>query len=159
MLKNKNVLYCSMNLVKSIEQYNDKSIFFCEPIKNNIMSDGNFIRILYSSQQFILNGIYLLINLNDITCEKFYSKYKCNFSISNHKDIIDNLKIIEENLLKKYKTNKIPSYKIYEQIKSGYIKIFTDVGNKSHSSFILKISGIWETQTNYGLTYKFLKIN
>ena len=55
MLKNKNVLYYSMNLVKSIEQYNDKSIFFCEPIKNNIMSDGNFIRILYSSQQFILN--------------------------------------------------------------------------------------------------------
>jgi hypothetical protein len=159
MLKNKNVLYYSMNLVKSIEQYNDKSIFFCEPIKNNIMSDGNFIRILYSSDQFILNGIYLLINLQDITCEKFYSKYKCNFNISNHKDIIDNLKIIEENLLKKYKTNKIPSYKIYEQIKSGYIKIFTDVGIKAHSSFILKISGIWETQTNFGLTYKFLKIN
>jgi hypothetical protein len=159
MLKNKNVLYYSMNLVKSIEQYNDKSIFFCEPIKNNIMSDGNFIRILYSSDQFILNGIYLLINLQDITCEKFYSKYKCNFNISNHKDIIDNLKIIEENLLKKYKTNKMPSYKIYEQIKSGYIKIFTDVGIKAHSSFILKISGIWETQTNFGLTYKFLKIN
>ena len=148
-----------MNLVKTIDQYNDKSIFFCEPIKNNIMSDGIFIRILYSNQQFILNGIYLLIDLNDITCEKFYSKYKCNFNVSNHKDIIDKLKQIEEDLLKKYNTNKIPSYKIYEQIKSGYIKIFTDVGNKSRCSFILKISGIWETQHNYGLTYKFLKVN
>ena len=148
-----------MNLVKSIEQYNDKNTFFCEPIKNNIMSDGNFIRILYSTHYFILNGIYLLINLHDITCEKFYNKYKCNFNILNHKDIIDNLKIIEEGLLKKYNTNKIASYKIYEQIKTGYIKIFTDVGNRSQCSFILKISGIWETQHNYGLTYKFLKVN
>jgi len=148
-----------MNLVKSIEQYNDKNTFFCEPIKNNIMTDGNFIRILYSTQHFILNGIYLLVNFHDITCEKFYNKYKCNFNILNHKDIIDNLKKIEEELLKKYNTSKIASYKIYEQMKTGYIKIFTDVGNRSHCSFILKISGIWETQYNYGLTYKFLKIN
>jgi len=148
-----------MNLVKSIEQYDDKNIFFCEPIKNNIMCDGNFIRILYSTKYFILNGIYLLINLHDITSEKFYSKYKCNFNISNHKDIIDNLKQIEEEILKKYNTNKVATYKIYEQIKSGYIKIFTDVGNKSYSTFILKISGIWETPHNYGLTYKFLKVN
>lgn len=147
-----------MNLVKSIEQYNDKNTFFCEPIKNNIMSEGNFIRILYSTQHFILNGIYLLINLQDITCEKFYSKYKCNFNISVHKEIIDKLKQIEEQLLKKYNTNKIASYKIYEQLKSGFIKIFTDVGNRSQCSFILKISGIWETQYNYGLTYKFLKV-
>ena len=148
-----------MNLVKSFEQYNDKNVFFCEPIKNNIMSDGNFIRILYSTQNFILNGIYLLVNLHDITCEKFYNKYKCNFNILNHKDIIDNLKKIEEELLKKYKTSKIASYKIYEQMKTGFIKIFTNVGNRSQCSFILKISGIWETQYNYGLTYKFLKVD
>jgi Zn-dependent M16 (insulinase) family peptidase len=123
------------------------------------MNEGNFIRILYSTQHFILNGIYLFINLQDITCEKFYSKYKCNFNISVHKEIIDKLKQIEEQLLKKYNTNKMASYKIYEQLKSGFIKIFTDVGNRSQCSFILKISGIWETQYNYGLTYKFLKIN
>ena len=148
-----------MNLVKKIEQYDNKSIFFCEPIKNNIMNEGNFIRILYSTEIMILNGIYLLINLNDINSEKYYNKYKCTFNILNHKEIIDNLKIIEEEILKKYKTNKTPSFKIYEQIKSGYIKVFTDVGNKQNCSFILKISGIWEKQNNYGLTYKFIKIN
>jgi hypothetical protein len=148
-----------MNLVKLIEQYNNKNVFFCEPIKNNIMNNGNFIRILYSTPNMILNGIYLLVNFNDITCEKYYNKYKCNFNISNHKDIIDSIKIIEEELLKKYKTNKIPSFKIYEQIRSGYIKIFSDIGNKQQCSFVLKISGIWETQQNFGLTYKFIKIN
>jgi hypothetical protein len=148
-----------MNLVKRIDQYNDECLFFCEPIKNNVMNDGNFIRILYSTENIVLNGIYLQINFNDLVCEKYYNKYKCSFNVANHKDIIDNIKIIEENILKKYKTNKLPSNKIYEQIKSGYIKLFTDISNKINCSFILKISGIWETQYNYGLTYKFIKIN
>ena len=148
-----------MNLVKLIEQYNNNNIFFCEPIKNNIMNNGNFIRILYSTPNMMLNGVYLLINLYDVFCEKYYNKYKCSFNILNHKDILDNIKFIEEEILKKYKSNKIPSFKIYEQIKSGYIKIFSDIGNKQQCSFILKISGIWETQQNFGLTYKFIKVN
>ena len=37
-----------MNLVKSIQQYNDNNLFLCEPIKNNIMNEGIFIRILYN---------------------------------------------------------------------------------------------------------------
>ena len=148
-----------MNLVKKIEQYNNDFLFFCEPIKNNIMNEGNFIRILYSSDIMILNGIYLLINLTDIICEKYYNKYKCNFNIYNHKEMIESLRIIEEDILKKYKTNKIPSHKIFEQLKAGHIKLFNDVGNLNSCSFILKISGIWETQSNYGLTYKFVKTN
>jgi hypothetical protein len=149
-----------MNIVKRIDQYDENNVLFCEPIKNNVINDGHFIRILYSTPHFTLNGIYFLITLYDIICEKYYLKYKCSFNINTHKDIIDNLKTIEEDILKKYEIkNKIPQFKIYEQIKNGNIKIFIDISNKSISNFILKISGIWETQFNYGLTYKFIKIN
>ena len=150
-----------MNIVKTIEQYDDNNIYFCEAIKNNIMNDGSFIRILYSTHHFVINGIYLYINLNDVSIEKFYNKYKCNFNISLNKDLINNLKVIEENVLKKIIiNNKIPQYKIYEQIKNGNIKVFCENNNiKITNLFILKISGIWETNTNYGLTYKFIKIN
>jgi hypothetical protein len=148
-----------MNLVKTINQYDNKNLFFCEPIKNNIMSEGNFIRILYSTQHLTLNGVYILVNLQDIVCEKYYNKYKCSFNFLNHKEIIDNLKTIEEGILKKYKINKPPSYKISEQIMNGYIKSFSDLGNRQNCSFILKISGIWETQLTYGLTYKFIMTN
>ena len=144
-----------MILVNTIEQYNNNNVFFCEPIKNNIMNDGNFIRILYSSENITLNGVYIAINLYDIICENYYNKYKCLFNVVTHKDIIDKIK----KMLKKYRTSKIPLFKIYEQIKSGYIKVFSDVTNRQNSSFILKISGIWETQHNYGLTYKFEKFN
>ena len=149
-----------MNIVKRIEQYDENNIFFCDPIKNNVMDDGTFIRILYSTEYFVLNGIYLLVTLNDITCEKYYSKHICSFNVVTHKDMINNIRIIEEELLKKVEIkNKVPQFKIYEQLKNGTIKIFNDVGNKSTCSFILEISGIWETQSNYGLTYKFIKIN
>ena len=148
-----------MNLVKTIDQYDNNNLFLCEAIKNNIMNDGNFIRILYSTQDFVLNGIYLLVELNDIVCEKYYNKYKCTFNVIYNKNVIDKIKIIEEEILKKYKTDKSPCYKIYEQMRSGYIKFFSDIEKSQCYSFILKISGIWETQHNYGLTYKFIKIN
>jgi len=70
-----------MNIVKTIDQYNDDCVYFCDPIKNNIMNDGNFIRILYSTPMFILNGIYLSISINQLTIEKYYNKYKCSFDI------------------------------------------------------------------------------
>jgi len=149
-----------MYLVKNIDQYDENNIFFCEPIKNNIMNDGNFIRILYSNKYFILNGIYLLLPFNDINSEKYYNKYKCLFNIVTHKDLIDNIKKIEENILRKLEFyNKTPQYKIYEQIKNGNIKIFCDDIPTSSCFFVLKISGVWETQNSYGLTYKFTKLN
>ena len=149
-----------MNIVKKIDQYDERYVFFCEPIKNNVMNDGNFIRILYSNHNFTLNGIYLLITLNDVLCDKYYTKYKCNFNPMCHKELINKLKNIEENLINKYNfVDKIPQYKIFEQIVNGNIKISNDIGNRSQCNLILKISGIWETQDKFGLTFKFVKIN
>jgi hypothetical protein len=151
-----------MHLVKKINQYNDNFVFFCDPIKNNIMNEGNFIRILYSTNNVTLNGIYLLINLKDVTCERYYNKYKCIFNTNVHKDLIEEIKLIEENIIQKFKDTssiKYPEFKIYEQFKNGFIKIFKEIQNKTNHTFILKISGIWETNSSFGLTYKFMKVN
>ncbi len=149
-----------MNIVKTIDQYDENYVFFCDPIKNNVMNEGSFIRIIYSTPNVVLNGVYILITLNDISCEKYYSKYRCGFNALAHKELIDNLKIIEDGLLKKVNIlQKIPQNKINEQLKNGNLKVFSEITNKTTCSFILKISGIWETQYNYGLTYKFIKVN
>ena len=71
-----------MNIVKRPDQYDESNVLFCDPIKNNVMNDGNFIRILYSTQWFTMNGIYLLMTLHDITCEKYYLKYSMMVSFS-----------------------------------------------------------------------------
>jgi hypothetical protein len=73
--------------------------------------------------------------------------------------MIDNIQLIEEGLLRKICIQgKIPQYKIYEQLKNGNIKVFSDTSDKIGNTFLLKIAGIWETETEYGLTYKFIII-
>jgi hypothetical protein len=148
-----------MNIVKTIDQYNEDFVYFCEPIKNNIMNEGIFIRILYSTPLFVLNGIYISINIVNSSIDKYYNKFKCTFDTTQYKDIIDKLKLIEEGLLQKVNINgKTPQYKLYDQVKNGIIKVFSDTFEKIGSNFLLKIAGIWETDTEFGLTYKFINI-
>lgn len=153
-----------MNIVKRLDQYNENYVYFCDPIKNNIMNEAKFIRILYSSPHFILNGIYLYIPLQDVVIEKYYNKYKCVFNIHDNRLLIEKLKVIEETILQKSNIkNKIPTFKIYEQMINGNIKIFnffppSSPPSTETNSFVIKISGIWETETNYGLTFKFSKL-
>ena len=148
-----------MNIVKTIDQYKDDNVYLCDAIKNNIMNDGVFIRILYSTSVMILNGIYLYIPIHDCSCDKYYNKYRCMFNTNTHQTLIEQLKMIEENILKKIVVNnKTPQLKINEQFNNGNIKVFEDICNNTECTFVLKISGVWETQYNYGLTYKFFTV-
>lgn len=148
-----------MNIIKNIDQYNEDYVYFCEPIKNNIMNEGNFIRIIYSSPIFVLNGIYIYILINYNSVDKYYNKFKCTFDTNKYKYVIDQIQIIEEGILKKANIiGKNPQFKIYEQFKNGNLKIFSDNIEKINNTFLLKISGIWETEYEYGITYKFLPI-
>ena len=62
--------------------------------------------------------------------------------------------------------NKMPQFKLNEQLRYGQLKIFYDTTNTSlnnslinkENAFLLKISGIWETDMHYGLTFKFIKV-
>jgi hypothetical protein len=153
-------MYTVKHIVKQLEQFNSNCIFLCEPIKNNIMNDGNFIRIIYSTENITFNGVYLLLIFNDMTYEKYYNKFKCIFNVNLYKNMLERIKVIEEEILNKYCIkNKIKQFKIYDQLKNGNIKVFGETTFKHNCHFILKISGIWETNMNYGLTYKFIKIN
>ena len=84
-----------MNIVKNIDQYNDDFVYFCDPIKNNIMNNGNFIRILYSTSLFVLNGIYLNIYINQLKINILGKapQYKIYEQISN-----GNIKIFSDNI-------------------------------------------------------------
>jgi len=149
----------NMNIVKTLTQFDDKNIYYCDPIKNNVINDGSFIRIIYSTPLFALHGIYLLIPLKDIVIENYYNKYKCSFQVDAHRGLIEQIQQIEESILKHANIkNKLPQYKVYEQFKNGNIKIFSDALTAENNLFMLKISGIWENTLYYGLTYKFLKI-
>uniref|UniRef100_A0A6C0BUR3 Uncharacterized protein n=1 Tax=viral metagenome TaxID=1070528 RepID=A0A6C0BUR3_9ZZZZ len=150
-----------MNIALNMSQFNINNIYFCDPIKNNVVSDGLFIRLIYSTDFFVTNGINVFVQLYDVVIEKFYNKYKCSFNLINNKNMIEHIQQIEENILKNINIkNKIIQKTIYEQLRVGNIKIFTENIDKTNNClFILKISGIWETDTQIGLTFKFSKIS
>ena len=93
--------------------------------------------------------------------EKYYNKYKCQFSISDNSEVINQLCQIENMiLLKNTIPNKTPQCILSQQLRSGFMKLFADNNSTfpSNMKFILKISGLWENSCEYGITYKFIPV-
>lgn len=150
-----------MNISIPIDNYNDQHLFFGEPIKNNVINNSVFRRIIYSNDFVSLNNIRLIFELNNISVKKFYNKYRCFINNSNDKHIQD-IRLIENSILMLLDIKKKPIFSITQQIKEGNIKIFSETeieGKHNFLNLVLKISGIWESEYEYGLTFKFLYTN
>jgi len=153
-----------MNIVIDIDEFNKDYIFLQEPVKNNIIDDSKFIRIIYSNNIFAVNTVYITFSLNISQIENYFNKYKFVFNIKQNTNPINQLKSIEESILDKvFINNKKPVFRLYEQLNSGNLKLFKDSLKlhkiNSDNEFILKISGIWENEYEYGITYKFVDMN
>jgi hypothetical protein len=149
-----------MYVVLELDDLNINNVFYQEKVKNTVMENSNFLRVVYSNDLFILNGIFVKFLLNLQTVEKSFNKYKCLFDVKQHSDIITKISTIEKNLMERHLfTNKTPVYRISEQLNNGFLKIFNETECTDKNDFILKIYGIWENECEYGLTYKFININ
>ena len=150
-----------MNLVTSIEQYHPRYVHFSEPIKNTVIPNSNFIRIYYSNNDMTLNGIYIKVSISNIQTEKYYNKYKCSFNKNENYKLIYMLQKFENDILNKYRiNNKISQTILFNQLNQGSMKIFAESEQifQTNMNFILKVSGIWENDREYGITYKFIPI-
>jgi hypothetical protein len=133
------------------------NIFFNKSVKNNILNNGYFTKINYSDELIIMTGLFIKLCLKEIQYENFFNKYKCNFSLKENNELIQKIKLLEMNIIQKFNINisKIPQYILYDQFKNGSIKIHNI---KNTNDFLLRISGIWENDTHYGLTYKIISL-
>jgi hypothetical protein len=149
-----------MYVVLGLEDININNVFYQEKVKNTVMDNSNFLRVVYSNETLILNGIFIKFNLNLQNIEKSFNKYKCFFDVNMNYDTIAQLSNIEKNMICRHNfSNKTPVYRISEQLNNGYLKIFNETECKhTNNEFILKIYGMWENEFEYGLTYKFINI-
>lgn len=132
------------------------NIYFNKSVKNNILNNGYFTKLNYSDDIIIMLGLYIKINLQDIRYESYYNKMKCTFSLIKNNDLIEQIKNLEINIINKFIISKTPQYSLYDQLKNGNIKIY-NLKNLTNM-FLLRISGIWENDTHYGLTYKIIPL-
>ena len=137
-------------IAEDIDKYNNKNLFFMQPIKNTMINEGLFHKILYSNDIFTCNGLYIKMNFR----ETKWLNGRLIFDIEPNQDIMNRIVEIEKHILNKIDLNKRAHYKIYEQIKNGNFKT-----SNSNSSIIMKISGVWENQNTLGISYKIISIN
>ena len=127
-----------MNILLNWKQINNDFIFLNDAIKNSIIENGTFTRLIYSDSYMILNGLYISLEFDEFT----------------QREIIDIIIELEKSILFKVDiSNKNCQYKIRDYLKHLSSRMGDDF---KLSRYILKISGIWETNIEYGITFKFL---
>ena len=146
-----------MNILLDIDQIYIENCFILES-KENIVINGIFIKILYSTSYFTMNGIFINFPLIDYDIRNFNGKTIVYFDTDKNADIITKFSKLENDIIQFYlktkKTNKQIINSFENQLKHGMMKFYTSSTIKK--KFYVKISGIWETITDIGITYKLI---
>jgi len=217
-----------MQILIPIKRVNTENIFFTEK-RRNVILDGNFVKILYSTEHFEMNGLHMsmhiesacripgaeqgIIRLKNAAAfsekpQKFVELFDPNFGEnakqiellckmehdiiqhyitlhSPHKNAVHNLKTqlmsgsfrfscetagvcgaeeyCSENRIRVGEVDSPQinrnAMKVYSDAR-GYLNKFNWPENRSSDKreYALKISGIWETNFNVGITVKFIYI-
>lgn len=156
-----------MYLTIPTNDFEINNVIISDKSKNNVIENSFFYRMYYSNELVSMNGIYIKFNLYDLEIEEYYNKIKCNFSRydDRNKFLIQQLTSIEHEILKNYiQLTQHPVYTIREQLMNYYIKLHHKDNNKivgkiSKLTVVLKISGLWLTNKEHGLTFRFIIID
>ena len=150
-----------MNITIELDDFDKTCVYFSKSVRNTVIDESNFLRMTYSNNMFSMNGIYIIAKIYVSFKEKHYNKYKCYFDVNANRGVTDKLIQVEKEILERINIpKKTPVFKIRQQLNVGHIKIFTEnTGQPITSYYILKMSGVWETNTEYGITYKFINVS
>ena len=148
----------------TLDEYDTDCIFTTDSIRNTVIDNSSFIRIIYSTKDVMLNGIMITTPFTGFSISKYFNKWRCNYLVQENMNLIQKLYTIEKEIPERVDIQqKVPCYKIHEQLSNGFIKIFLEENASQdgleNSNILLKISGIWVSEEEYGITYKFVLAN
>jgi len=162
-----------MNIILDTKRFSLGNASFLDT-KRNIIMDGNFTKIIYSNDWFTMNGIYFLFSAEAICIQKIMNKMILKFHPyqPTNLSLIQDFAKMEYRLIEYYKQmnqcSKKTSNLLAKQLYSGSIKIYKDYNGENYGSspfaintessrYVMKISGIWETRDEVGLTFKLIQ--
>ena len=137
--------------------------------KRNITMDGEFTKLLFVTEHFSTDSLFLRFPVQLIVDPRITSKsesVKRQMVLnpnSTNQSVITNFTELEKQLLnyyKKYKNiNKHSIMLLNNNLLTGNIKLFTSSNNNDkNKKYAIKISGIWESYENIGMTYKIIEV-
>ena len=140
-----------------LEDYDNNNVFFSEPVENTVIENSKYIKLIFSDSEIVMNGITIFFDINVLSTDKQFSRKIFNFNYSDNSNWIETIKVIDKMILDKYNTKKKKVFKIAELLYYGKLRIFSE-NDKISNKFLLVISGLWEDQNSYGLTFKFRNV-
>ena len=163
-----------MNVVILPNEYKGTQVYFTEKKVNTHIPNSTFNRIMYSTTDFMMNGIYIQFELFVRQIDQNFNIYNCAFD-PNHEHnqtmmtifqrieggILDKWLRLEHSLPSSSSSSaRHKSMDILQQLRTGVISVWKNefhYNDKPHfQHFIIKISGVWENEGGCGLTYKFI---
>lgn len=132
-----------MNVLINIDSFDIHNVIYSQPTKNKIKANALFYKMLYSNSCFTITSLYVHIPLG-------YLILKHGYYMGMTKSAMNRFILLEKELLLAFNTSckKIPVYTKFETH-----KIYSKHKIKSIQ---LLLSGIWETDTNIGIVYKYI---
>ena len=151
-----------MFLCVNLKDFEKEKLLINNKIRNNIINNSYFYRLYYSDHEFISNGVVIVFNLQDIQFEKYFNKNKINFNDKKNSFIVKKLNELENDILSSLVDveKKEKKFLLKEQLDNNYIKIIDENNVQKRQNvcnIIIKISGIWESKNEYGLTFRCIK--
>jgi hypothetical protein len=160
--------------------FDTRHLHFGIAVQNNDdTTDSNFSRIIYSTNHISLNGLGVVMNLSGAKNEQHYNKMFLLFdpTLPANQTLVAQLHDIECKTINKYVDSVLGSarrciHSLTDQLNSGCIKAYVNdhsgsndvtasganaIVNANRNQLMLKICGVWETNDECGITYKFIK--
>jgi hypothetical protein len=160
-----------MIVTLDLSKFTLSNMYFLDT-KKNIIMDGNFTKLIFSNEFFVMNGIYILFPIDHNGSEKIMNKTQIRFNPFQQYNqiLINEFSKLEKSILEYYRQSRMCNCKIVpllqKQMLIGFMKTnkeyknqFLINENNKNTQYVLKISGIWETQDEIGLTYKLFEVN
>ena len=140
-------------LTLELDEIDMNCAYLARPTPNTVLQRGEFRRLYYSNSNLTLSGIYLLINCK-LTKDPI-ERSNMGYAVHCDKEWLPTIKDLETNLL-----GQVPDCKakprLHENLSGGILKFSERPPLKNVGKIIVKISGVWTTERECGLTYKLM---
>ena len=157
-----------MNIVLEISQIDIKNILFLDT-KKNIIIDGHFTKLIYADDVVTINGIFIAFPIRISGIDRLMNRNSMSFQLSsgNNPEVIKEISVFENRLIEYYKCEysiqKKTNLMLTNQLATCKIKLYKEFSTINKNTgfapkIVLKISGIWETADEIGVTYKFIEM-
>lgn len=143
-----------MNIYHNIHNLNVNHVTFSNAIANKFSNYENFYKIIYNVNGMTLNSIFLLVDVDYLNVVEDHKKNKITFNIDEK--TIDKIKKIETLILEninQYLQKDIVS-SCTHNLENHKCIYTTNTISKKNKKIYIRISGVWESNNQIGLTTK-----